>query len=215
MRVVGYFPSPSRSLAGRRNEEQIQRSNPTYDAFQIRDVDELIRLAPKLVGRHGPLRCPRRDNTDALALLLERRDQCAQIPVAGENHDVIEMGADKSDRRCSYPIVSRQARLFMTVPLTLLERYRDSRRRDSLRGLLTIMKPLYSSPPSSQTSKLPSGFARVILLALVDCKQIATCAKNENVTLLVPKEQKQPLEKGTHGRNRADLIMDVQAVHRR
>ena len=60
------------------------------ELLEIGQVDELVGLPSQLVGDHRRLGLQRRDDADALALLLQGRNQTAEIAVAGEKYDMIE-----------------------------------------------------------------------------------------------------------------------------
>src|SRR6266568_4813923 len=59
--------------------------------LQFDDVDELVGLAAQLIGDHRRLRRGGGDHTDAHPAALHRFDQRAEIPVAGEQHHVIDV----------------------------------------------------------------------------------------------------------------------------
>ena len=59
--------------------------------LQLRQIGENVGLAPQLVGDHRRLTRNRRDHGHPDAAPLHRFDQRAEISVAGEEHDLIDV----------------------------------------------------------------------------------------------------------------------------
>src|SRR6202042_3443776 len=57
--------------------------------LQLLELDEIVGLAPQLVGDHGRLRPDRGHDADAASFFLCGLDEAAKIAVAGKDHDVI------------------------------------------------------------------------------------------------------------------------------
>jgi hypothetical protein len=121
----------SRAAASRgTRRNSVQRS--TNGCLQIVEFDESIRLASQFVGDHRWFAPQTGNDGDVDASALHGFDQRAEIPIAGKQHDVIDLVCDlkrvdsKFDAHAALELAGR-----------------PSPSSNSFAGFVTTVKPLY------------------------------------------------------------------------